>query len=75
MALTKTVDRNDQPYPRDVALLTKKVDELQAAVEALTTLANAIKADHNTHVHGGVTAGAASTAVPTTLTTAGSVVL
>lgn len=75
MALTKTVDRNDQPYPHDVALLATKVTELQAAVEALTTLANELKDDFNGHIHAGVTTGSNSTEVSGTQTAAASVVL
>ncbi len=75
MALTTTKDENNQPYPHDIKLLNKKVDELQAAVTALVTLANELKADLNAHVHTGVTVGAGSTGAVDRTTTAADVAL
>ena len=61
MAL-KTVTASGRSSPDGRAYdLVAVVEELQAKVTALATLANEIKADLNAHIHGGVTAGAANT--------------
>lgn len=75
MALTTTKNQNNFPYPKDVALLETKVNELQTAVTALTTLANELKADYNAHKHTGITAGSASSGTTDATTAAADVAL
>ena len=75
MALTKTADTNDKPYPQDVALLEIKVSELQTAVEGLVALTTELRSDYNAHKHGGITAGSASSDVSDNQTAAAAVTL
>ena len=75
MALTKTADTNDKPYPKDIKLLETKIIELQTAVESLVTLTTEMRTDYNAHVHGGITAGSANSAVADQQTSAAAVTL
>ena len=75
MALNKTLNRNSLRYPNDVRLAERKIVELQAAIEIITTLITEIKADFNAHVHTGVTAGSASSGASDLTITAADVIL
>lgn len=70
MTLKAVTTDNSQMYPQDVHNLVAAVVELQTKVSELVTLTTELKTDLSGHTHGGITAGAGTSAAGPTISAA-----